>query len=188
MSENKLAFIGAGLIGSGLAVNAVTHGIPAAVQTRSQVERTTNSIENGIKFLLEKGVIDEAKAAEARSLYEQGKGNVQIENIGKTNGEIVRENIFTYFNLIFLILAILLIISGAFNSLTFLPVIVCNALIGIFQGIRAKKILDDLKVLNQTSVMQQSGSDFGAFRKSVELFQVNNSVLFTSKVSESALR
>ena len=90
--------------------------------------------------------------AKAKSLYEQGKGNVQIENIGKTNGEIIRENIFTYFNLIFLILAILLIISGALNSLTFLPVIVCNALIGIFQGIRAKKILDDLKVLNQTTV------------------------------------
>ena len=69
MSENKIAFIGAGLIGSGLAINAITHGIPAAVQTRSQVERTTNSIESGISFLLEKGIIDEAKAAEARSLY-----------------------------------------------------------------------------------------------------------------------
>ncbi|MBE5827102.1 MAG: HAD family hydrolase [Butyrivibrio sp.] len=88
----------------------------------------------------------------AKELYDQGKGNVQIENIGKTNGQIIKENIFTYFNLIFLIMAILLIVSGAFNSLTFLPVIICNALIGIFQGIRAKKILDDLKVLNQTTV------------------------------------
>ena len=52
MSQNKIAFIGAGLIGSGLAINAITHGIPAAVQIRSQVERTTNSIEAGIASFL----------------------------------------------------------------------------------------------------------------------------------------
>lgn len=88
---------------------------------------------------------------EAKSLYEKGKGNVQIDNIGKTNLDIIKENVFTYFNLIFFIMAVLLIISGAFNSLTFLPVIICNALIGIFQGIKAKNILDRLKVLNQSS-------------------------------------
>ena len=43
---------------------------------------------------------------EAKSLYETGKGNVQIDNIGKTNLDIVKENVFTYFNLIFLIMAI----------------------------------------------------------------------------------
>jgi cation-transporting ATPase E len=90
--------------------------------------------------------------AQANQLLEQGKGNTQIENIGKTNRDIIRENIFTYFNLIFFIMAILLIISGAWNSLTFLPVIICNALIGIFQGIKAKNILDRLKVLHQTTV------------------------------------
>jgi len=95
MSQNKIAFIGAGLIGSGLAINAITHGIPAAVQTRSQVERTTNSIENGIKFLLEKGVIDEAKAAEARSLYtvttsieDACKGATMIQESGPDKMEL----------------------------------------------------------------------------------------------------
>ena len=79
-------------------------------------------------------------AARVNELLQQGKGNTQIENIGKSNREIIRENIFTYFNLIFFIMAILLVISGAWNSLTFLPVIICNALIGIFQGIKAKNI------------------------------------------------
>ena len=95
MSENKLAFIGAGLIGSGLAINAITHGIPAAVQTRSQVERTTNSIENGIKFLLAKGIIDEAQAEKARSLYtvttsieEACKGATMIQESGPDKMEL----------------------------------------------------------------------------------------------------
>ena len=92
-------------------------------------------------------------AQEAKSLYENGKGNVQIDNIGKTNLDIIKENVFTYFNLIFFIMAVLLIISGAFNSLTFLPVIICNALIGIFQGIKAKNVLDRLKVLNQSTAV-----------------------------------
>ncbi|MBP3274573.1 MAG: HAD-IC family P-type ATPase, partial [Butyrivibrio sp.] len=97
---------------------------------------------------------------EAKSLYEKGKGNVQIDNIGKTNLDIIKENVFTYFNLIFFIMALLLIISGAFNSLTFLPVIICNALIGIFQGIKAKNVLDKLKVLNQSSqVAIRDGSE-----------------------------
>ena len=91
-------------------------------------------------------------SAKANDLYNHGKGNVQVENISKTNKEIVRENVFTYFNLIFLILAILLIISGAFKSLTFVPLIICNSLIGIFQGIKSKNVVDKLSVLNQASV------------------------------------
>lgn len=87
---------------------------------------------------------------EATYLYSRGKGNVQIDSTAKTTKDIVRENVLTYFNLIFAILAILLIAAGAFNSLTFLPVVIANALIGIFQGLNSKKVLDNLKVLNQS--------------------------------------
>ena len=90
--------------------------------------------------------------SQAKELYRQGKGNVKVDNTAKTTGDIVKENVFTYFNLIFLIMGILLIVSGAFNSLTFLPVIICNSLIGIFQEIKAKKVLDKLSVINQTTV------------------------------------
>ncbi len=69
MADIKLAFIGAGLIGSGLAINAVTSGIPAAVQTRSKVERTSKSIEDGIAFLEKKNVITKEQADKARTLY-----------------------------------------------------------------------------------------------------------------------
>ena len=89
--------------------------------------------------------------AKAKELYDQGKGNIKVDNNAKTNKDIIKENVFTYFNLIFLIMAVLLIISGAWNSLTFLPVIICNSLIGIFQEIKAKKILDKLSVINQTT-------------------------------------
>ncbi|MGI6071418.1 MAG: 3-hydroxyacyl-CoA dehydrogenase family protein [Lachnospiraceae bacterium] len=68
MSE-KIAFIGAGLIGSGLAINAVTHGIPVALQTRSKVDLCRSRMESGIAFFLEKGVITEKEAETAHGLY-----------------------------------------------------------------------------------------------------------------------
>lgn len=74
--------------------------------------------------------------------------NRSVEPPSKTTKEIIHENVFTYFNLIFVILAVLLILVGSFRDLTFLPVIVANTLIGIIQEIRAKQVLDKLTMLN----------------------------------------
>ena len=74
--------------------------------------------------------------------------NRSVEPPSKTTKEIIHENIFTYFNLIFAILAVLLILVGSFRDLTFLPVIIANTLIGIVQEIRAKQVLDKLTMLN----------------------------------------
>ena len=79
---------------------------------------------------------------------ENGWTNDEVAPPGLTTKEIVHNNIFTYFNLIFLILAILLCLVGSFRNLTFLPVIICNTLIGIIQEIRSKKVLDRLTMLN----------------------------------------
>lgn len=79
---------------------------------------------------------------------ENGWTNDEVAPPGLTTKEIIHNNIFTYFNLIFLILAILLCLVGSFRNLTFLPVIICNTLIGIIQEIRSKKVLDKLSVLN----------------------------------------
>lgn len=74
--------------------------------------------------------------------------NRSVEPPSKTTKEIIHENVFTYFNLIFAILAVLLILVGSFRDLTFLPVIIANTLIGIIQEIRAKQVLDKLTMLN----------------------------------------
>ena len=77
-----------------------------------------------------------------------GWTNRSVEPPSKTTKEIIHENVFTYFNLIFVILAVLLVLVGSFRDLTFLPVIVANTLIGIVQEIRAKQVLDKLTMLN----------------------------------------
>lgn len=82
-----------------------------------------------------------------------GWTNQPVDPPSKTTKEIIQENVFTYFNLIFLVLAVLLCLVGSFRDLTFLPVIVLNTLIGIIQEARAKKVLDNLTMLNAPHAM-----------------------------------
>ncbi|MGM9952342.1 MAG: HAD-IC family P-type ATPase [Intestinibaculum porci] len=96
---------------------------------------------------------------EAKKRQAAGQGNVSHEQTSKTIGEIVRENVFTYFNFIFFVLAILIILARAWNSLSFLVVIIINTLIGIAQEVYAKKVLDNLNILNApTAMVYRDGS------------------------------
>ena len=77
-----------------------------------------------------------------------GFSNVAVRPPSKTVKEIVVSNVFTYFNFVFLIIAILLIAVKSYRDITFMPIIIANALIGIFQEMRAKTVLDRLTMLN----------------------------------------
>ncbi len=93
---------------------------------------------------VEKGLTSE----QVEEYRERGWTNEAVDPPSKDVREIIKSNTFTYFNLIFSIIALLLIIVGSFRDLTFLPIIIANTLIGIIQEIRAKKTLDELSVLN----------------------------------------
>ncbi len=78
----------------------------------------------------------------------EGLYNKAVGNQSKTVGQIIYSNVFTYFNLVFAIFAGLLIFVRSYINMTFLPIILCNTLMGIVQEIRAKIVLDRLTVLN----------------------------------------
>ena len=78
-----------------------------------------------------------------------GKVNKINFETSESISTIIKKNIFTYFNAIFMILAILVIFAGAFRNLTFLIVVTINVLIGIFQQIRSKMVLDKLSLLDK---------------------------------------
>ncbi|MBE5993919.1 MAG: HAD family hydrolase [Paenibacillaceae bacterium] len=85
---------------------------------------------------------------EVNERLEQGQVNQTDISTGKSVKNIILSNILTYFNLIFLIIAILLIYVGSYRNLTFLPVIIGNIVIGIVQELRAKQILDKMNLIN----------------------------------------
>ena len=78
-----------------------------------------------------------------------GKVNKINFETSESISTIIKKNIFTYFNVIFMILAILVTFAGAFRNLTFLIVVTINVLIGIFQQIRSKMVLDKLSLLDK---------------------------------------
>ena len=70
----------------------------------------------------------------------------------KTIGQIVSSNIFTLFNMINIILAICVIAVGSYKNVFFMGVIICNIVIGIFQEIRSKMVIDKLSVIASKKV------------------------------------
>ena len=82
-----------------------------------------------------------------------GQSNAPVEAPFKSTWQIIKTNTFTYFNAVFLGLAIILLAVGSFRDITFLPLIIINTLIGIVQEFRAKAVLEKLTVLNAQQVL-----------------------------------
>lgn len=95
---------------------------------------------------------------EKEVIIRQRKGLSNRERRIKSNSylSIVRRNVFTFFNLINIILAALILMNGidfkSLRNVLFLGVAICNSLIGIFQEFRAKHATDRLKVIAEGTV------------------------------------
>ena len=80
-----------------------------------------------------------------------GLSNIMPPSNTKSEGQIIKENVLTFFNLIFLVLALCLCLVGSFKNLMFLLVAVANTVVGSFQEIRAKRAVDKLSLSAMTS-------------------------------------
>jgi carnitine 3-dehydrogenase len=97
MNSKKIAFIGSGLIGTGLAVNALTHGYSVTLQTRSRVDRMKERVAHILDILTETRVYtkEETEEAAARAVYttsieEAADGAEFIQESGPENPETKR--------------------------------------------------------------------------------------------------
>lgn len=88
----------------------------------------------------------------------QGLHNGDSGIKSKTEGQIIRENVFTFFNLLNFALALAVILVGSPRSALFMGVIFSNIIIGSFQGIRAKHTIDKLSLISspKATVMRAS--------------------------------
>ena len=86
--------------------------------------------------------------AEAEARREAGLCAGIPKAAGRSKGEIILRHSFTFFNLVFVILAALLLLGGSsVKNMGFLPVAACNTLIGIVQELRAKRAVDKLTLI-----------------------------------------
>ena len=96
---------------------------------------------------------EEGLSAQEVSLRQKGGlRNISPKSNTKSERQIIKENTFTFFNLIFIVLAVALAIVGSFKNMTFLIIAVANTVIGIFQEIRAKRAVDKLTLVSAGTV------------------------------------
>lgn len=61
--------------------------------------------------------------------------------------KIITDNVFTLFNLLNFILALLIFFVSSYKNLLFMGIVVCNTLISMVQEIRSKRIVDKLSII-----------------------------------------
>ena len=86
-------------------------------------------------------------SAEVEQRIATGKVNVNTGIKTKSVRELFAENLFTIFNLINLVLALLVLATGSWKNIGFLGIVVLNTGIGVVQALRSKRMVDKLTLL-----------------------------------------
>ena len=107
--------------------------------------KNTDSLANGLSD------------QEVAERLERGEGGRAPEAMTKSKAQIVKENLFTLFNFLNFTIAILLFAVGAYSNMLFIAIIILNIVIGISQELKAKKLVDELSILNRPTVRVRRG-------------------------------
>lgn len=93
---------------------------------------------------------------EVQERIKEEKVNKSNNDKLKTNWQIIRDNVFTLFNLYNLIIAIALVMVKAYTNTFFFAIIVVNVLIGIIQEIHGRNLVKKLSILtaSKTTVIR----------------------------------
>ena len=86
-------------------------------------------------------------AEQAAQRMAAGLDNRAAASPTRSETEIIRDNIFTFFNLVFIVLALCLALVGSFANMTFLGVVIANTIIGTVQQLRSKRTVDQLTLV-----------------------------------------
>lgn len=86
-------------------------------------------------------------SAEAARLAAEGKANVSPSSASKSVKQIWFSNLFTFYNMLNLVLAVLVATTGSYRNMLFLGIVISNFFIGTIQELKAKKVVDSLSVL-----------------------------------------
>lgn len=113
--------------------SAETNAVP------DEIERYNADIKEGLT------------SEQVTSRIEKELVNRENTKSGKTTWQIIYTNVFTYFNMLLLAIGIVLIVFGNYAQSFFLVIAFANTLIGIIQELKAKKTLEKLKLVTDST-------------------------------------
>ena len=89
------------------------------------------------------GLSDQEVAERVR----QGRVNSAPKKASNSIGKIILRNTLTLFNIVNLILAVMIFLVGSYKNLLFIFIAIANTLISIINEIRAKKVIDKMRLI-----------------------------------------
>ena len=82
----------------------------------------------------------------------QGLSNNTLIKVNRTYLDIFLKNFVTFFNILLIAIGAILIAAGKWDSCVFLVILIANISIGLFQDIRAKRMVDKLSLTTKSKV------------------------------------
>ena len=120
-----------------------SRGVNYNLASRSNQPVRLNKVLPRIEASIDRGLTRE----QARERLENGYGNTKPDSAERTIGQILRDNVCTYLNLVLIVLALCVVYTLQFIQLTFMAVVVINTFIGIIQELRSRSTLSKLSFI-----------------------------------------
>lgn len=124
---------------------------------------------------------------------QEGLVNKTKVTYGKSYGEIIVSNIFSFFNILLFIIAGFLIYARQFQSLFFLLILLPNMFIGLFQDLHARKLMGKLRLVTESNVLVVREGDEQYIKASelvlddIVIFNTSNQIVADGTVVEGTL-
>lgn len=118
-----------------------------------------------------------------------GRRGKKTDSISK----IIFKNTFTLFNFVNLVLALMIISVGSFKNLLFVFVAIANTLISIINEVRAKKIVDKMRLLSeQNPTVLRDGRSYQIkpdqiVKNDIVVLSLGDQILFDSAITEGSI-
>ena len=107
-----------------------------------------------------------------------------MKTTSRTISQIVRAHTLTYFNLLNVILAGFIILSGQYKNMLFMGIVISNSLIGIIQECKVKSLIDKLSVITATKA-RKLAADGTITEIPIESLAVSDTILTNNSCKRS---
>lgn len=114
-------------------------------------------------------IVNGLSSAQVQKRKEAGQVNNYVAKKGKSIARIFVDNIFTFFNMLYLAITIMLCLAHSWTDMFYLLIVIPNLAIGIFQEIKAKLTIDKLSLITAPQAM--------VIRDGVENYVATNEVV-----------
>ncbi len=126
---------------------------------------------------------EEKKVVRYETLVTEGLSKKQVEErindqlvnktklvVGKSYFEIILTNVFSFFNILLYAIAALMIVAKKYDGLFFLGVLIPNVIIGLYEDIKVRRLMDKVHIVNSPrSVVVRDSVESVIFSKDLAL-------------------